>query len=439
MKIKRPKIPQQLFESLTKIIVTIFSLVELSLPVTFNLQAGALTTLKDTLSNSRPSVSTAILSAITSGDTTINVTSSLGFVQGDTITLCTAACSSTENKVISSIISPTQLGLTVGTTNAYSSGNVYFKSSSKHTITFSTRSAVSGGKFIITLPGASTPNSNIPSASGFAFNNIATSDITLTGGTAGTIATSSPSSNVVITIPFTGTIAGSSSITITIGNAGNLLNPTKTAAQDTADISAVKVDETDGSSNIIDTTTVDVGTIESVGVSATVAPSLNFTINAVSSGTNITGYGTNAASTATTVPFGTLTINATSTIAQYLHVDTNSNSGYAVTVQQDGSLRKTNGTTIVDFDSGTTQNNEAATGFGYSLANKTGTDAAFVYTGSGTFNGRGFSSTTPFSIMSNSGPVNGSEIYVLYRVKVSATQAQGVYQNLVTYICTPIF
>jgi hypothetical protein len=110
-----------------------------------------------------------------------------------------------------------------------------------------------------------------------------------------------------------------------------------------------------------------------------------------------------------------------------------------VTAQQDGSLRKSNGTAIVDFNSAVTQDNETATGFGYSLKNKTGSDAAFQNTDSGTFYGRGFSSTTPFTIMSNSSPVNGSQIYVLYRVKVSATQAQGSYQNLITYIATATY
>jgi len=230
-------------------------------------------------------------------------------------------------------------------------------------------------------------------------------------------------------------VASNTAITLTIGNTTNLLNPTKTATSGTADTFSFQVDQKDNGGNVVDTTSGKVGTIESVSVSATVAPALTFTINPVAV-SNVIGYNFDQASTATTVPFGTLAINASTTVAQFINVATNSNSGYAVTAQEDTSFQKSNGTAIVDFNSAVTQDNEAATGFGYSLKNKVGTDAAFQNTDVGTFDGRGFSSTTPFTIMSNGSPVNGNQVYVLYRVKVSATQAQGTYQNKITYTAT---
>jgi hypothetical protein len=41
--------------------------------------------------------------------------------------------------------------------------------------------------------------------------------------------------------------------------------------------------------------------------------------------------------------------------------------------------------------------------------------------------------------MSNNSPASGDETYVAYRVRVSATQAQGTYQNLITFIATATY
>lgn len=411
-------------------------------------QAGALTSVKDTLSTSRPSASSTVTSAITAGDTTISVSNTTWFQQGDTITLCNnSTCSTTENRVIASVISTSQLGLTVGATNAYSGGAVvYLKQTAKHTITFTTRSTVSSGKFVITLPGDTTPNNSVPEASGFDFNKITTAtatEYTLSGATFTTMATSTNAGNIIFTFNFTGSLASNTAISIAMGNTNPMLNPIKSAAQGTADIYAIQVAEQDGGGNTIDTTTADVGTIEVVGVSATVSPSLTFTINAVNSGTSVTAHNTVVTTTATTVPFGTLTVNASTTAAQFVHIDTNSNSGYGVTVQQDGSLRKTNGTVIVDFSASAPAEQDGSNGFGFSLQNKSSTAGLtlpFNYNDtSRKFNAIGFSSTTPYQFMSNTGPANGDEVYVDYYVKVNAQQAQGVYQNLITYIATPIY
>lgn len=407
-------------------------------------QAGALTSVKDTLSSSRPSASSTITSAISAGDTTINVSNTSWFQQGDLITICNSGCTTSETKVVATVISTSQLGLTVGATNTYASGTVYYKQTAKHTVTFTTRSTVNNGKFVVTLTGTASNNNNLPETGGFDFNSITTAtatEYTLTGFTATTMATSSVSNNLIFTFNFAGSVASNTAITIVMGNTNPMLNPVKTAAQGTADIFQAQVAEQDGGGNTIDTTTADVGTIEVVGVSLAVSPSLTFTINAVTSGTSVTAHNTVVTTTATTVPFGTLTINASATGAQYLHIDTNSNSGYGITVQQDGSLRKTNGTTITDFNSAAAAEQDGNVGFGYSLQSKAGSPTmVFNYNDSGRkFNAKGFSSTTPIQIMSNTGPANGDEAYVDYYLKVNSSQAQGTYQNLITYIATPVY
>jgi hypothetical protein len=422
--------------------ITLFSLLTaiLIIPGSEAGAAGSLTTVKDTLLNDRPSTASTISSNITAGDTTINISSTAGVNQGDTITICNATCSTTETKVVSGVLNGTQLSLTIGATNTYATGNVYDKITSKHTITFTTRTPVSNGKFVISIPAT---NTTTPTSASFGLNNItvATStEYTLTGFSATTLATSTSASNVLFTFNFTGSVASNTAISIAMGNTNPLLNPTKSASQGTADTYSVVVTEQDSGGSPIDTTTANVGTIEAVGVSASVTPSLNFTINGVTSGASVTAHNTVITSTATSVPFGSLTVNASSTIAQYVHVDTNSNSGYAVTVQQDGSLRKSNGTTIVDFST-TAAENDGSVGFGYALHSKLGAPTLpFNYNDAGAkFKAAGFSSSTPVTIMSNSAPTSGDEVYVDYYTKVNSSQAQGNYQNLITYIATAIY
>ncbi len=407
-------------------------------------QAGSLKTVKDTVSTSRPSVSTAIGSAITAGDTTINVASTAGIQASDSIKICNSGCTTTENRVVTSVLSSTQLALTAGTTNSYATGTVYYKSTAVHTITFTTNSGVASGNFLVSFPAdASTFNNALPDSTGFDFNSILTSDVSMSCGgcTVGTIATSSGSSLINFTIPFTTGVASNTPITITIGSTNKLLSPTKSAASGTADTWSVTITERDGSSNTIDSSSIRIATIESVAVTATVTPSLSFTINPVNSGTSVAGKSTDVTSTAVSVPFGTLTTGVAKHIAQYLAVYTNADSGYIVTAQEDGSMRKSTGTTIPDL-SATPADNDANDGFGFSLANKTGTDATsnLVYNfGGATFQSRSFPTSTPVQIMSNSGAITTKEVYVVYRLRVPQTQPPGDYSNLVTYIATATY
>jgi hypothetical protein len=408
---------------------------------------NSLTSAKDTLSNDRPSVSTTLNGAAAFGATTITVVSTLGFAPGDTAVLASSTNPSvSETKIVSSVISLTQLSFTAGITSAggFSSGApVYLEITSTHTIVFNTSVAVTGGKFVLTLAGSTTPNTTTPSSTGFVFNGInTTTDFTVAGFSTSTpgISTSTSSGNLIFTFPFTGTIASGTNATITIGSIHFLENPTKTAVSGTADTWSFEMDEDDSGSNLISSTQGKVATIESVAVSATVAPTLNFTINPVNGGTSIAGLTTTATTTATSVPFGTLALNATTTAAQYIHIDSNSNSGYIVTAQENTSLAKTNGQTIVDLNSSAPAENTGVLGFGYALQNKNNTPAAFLYNASSrTFNSIGFSSVTPYTIMSNSGPASADEAYVDYYVRIGSTQPQGTYQNLITYIATATY
>src|SRR5581483_11380959 len=240
---------------------------------------------------------------------------------------------------------------------------------SVHTITFTTRSTVSSGNFLITFPNASsTPNDTIPDMGGFDFNGLTlstTTNIVATGFTAGAVSTSTIGNTIAITIPFGSSLASNTAVTIVIGSSAPLLNPLKTSASGTADVWAPVIQERDGGNNVIDSATIDIATIETVLVTATVSPSLTFTIAGISSGqTAFSSTTTSVTTTSVTVPFGTLTAATHFYAAQLLTVGTNASSGYTVTGYESGPLAKTNGSTIPDFST-TAAENISTNGFGW--------------------------------------------------------------------------
>lgn len=393
--------------------------------------AGSLTVVKDTLSNSRPSVATTLGAQATAGDTTITLATTRGILQGDSLTLVQGT---PETATVAAVLSNTQVSLTTALANTHTNGSaVYNKQTSIHTITFTTRSTVASGSFDVIFSGATT-NAGVPTSQ-FDFNSTTTTDVSVTGFTAGTKTLTAGSGTW--NIAFSSSISSSTAITITIGSTNKMLNPTKSAADGTADTWTVQVVQKDGSSNTVDTTSVKVATIESVTVTATIAPTLTFTIAGVAGSTSVAGQTTSAASTATTVPFGTITAGTPAYVAQILSVSTNADTGYTVTGYQDGALRKSNGTTITSFSTTPAEQN-GNNGFGFSLASASGTTASFLYNdSSNTLRASGFgTSTSPSTIMSNTAAANSDSIRVLYIVRVGSTQATGDYRNVVTYIAT---
>ena len=83
-------------------------------------------------------------------------------------------------------------------------------------------------------------------------------------------------------------------------------------------------------------------------------------------------------------------------------------------------------------------------GFGYSLENVSGTDAAFTYNESSrTFSARQIADQeageTKQTIMSKSSPTSSSKVNFCYRLSVSSTQPAGYYYNKVKFTATAKF
>ena len=326
-------------------------------------------------------------------------------------------------------------------------------------------------------------NSSI-STSGFDLNKLSSGNVSITGCTPanwGTpvITAGSGTNDHTISIPRnSAACAASTAIVVTIGGNG-IVNPapiTTGHTQGTADVYGVNIKTEDSGSNVIDTAIPRAAPVEAVLISANVDESLSLVVSGLSGGAQTyCGSKTYVATTATSVPWGHITSpNTFYYAAQSLTVNTNAASGYAVTLQENDQMGK-NGNTCTGvspsagnytFGSGTCIRDTVCSalgcdhntaqdwtdptnypGLGYSEASLSGTDAPFYYNEkTRTWSARdmadaqgGETSTTVPTIMSNSGPVSNSQIYVCYTIAIPGTQPSGYYYNIAKYTATATF
>lgn len=407
-------------------------------------QSGALTTIKDTLSNSRLSYDASVDTTISSGATSITIdTDSVDdntahLFPGDVICFKNNAgtgCLGNTTYTVGAITSSTVFTITSPlTTNILDGDYVVATQSATHTITFVTASSVTDGSIVLKIPARTTTaasndgfadsGTDSSGTQGFDLNGLAAADVACSGGSpswgAETITSSatSGSGEHEIICPFTGTLASGVTVTATLGNA-KLINPAPASdhtqgVSNDLQITALEYNHNTPSSGVlIDTADTAVAPIEAVFVSATVDETLSFTITGQASTTAACGVsgGTDVTTTFSTVPFGTLSLNTLVDAAHDLEVSTNATNGYAVTAIEEDQLGKDGGacagdTADEDDDCiedtlgdgaalGTNTNGEdfetnTTNGFGYSLDSTDGTDAAFEWDGtSGSCDGSG--------------------------------------------------
>src|SRR5680860_308340 len=425
-------------------------------------KVNAFTSASDTMTTSRPSAVTPLSGDIGSGSTVITVydnksiflASDSAKFWGQTQEILTVASASADR---------TKIYLTSATANAHTNGTVVANAiTAKHTVAFKLSTpAVSGDKLVITFPG-SADNTASPSASTFAFNNLQTGNVSISGTTCSGWTVSSPS----ITCTLDGAITTATTVTITIGSSTPaLINPTKTQTIGTGDLWKLTLQHTDTSDVIKETNgRVAITTIESVLVQGIVDASITMTIAGINNGTNIkdnnagcnaTGFNiiTNSGQhpTATSVNLGTISTGI-NYVGQKITISTNAPNGYALTATSSGKLKdpasgyffpnaQTGGTDL-------TANNTpapaaivaATTGFGISAC---GTDA----------NTSLFGTTVPYygnpsnsagnayvyTLATNTGVASLKETSVVYGVTAAATVPAGTYSTVLTYVATPTF
>jgi len=483
-------------------------LTKLAAPVT----AANLTSASATMSNSRLSYRAGVATgAGSSSNVTIDSSANADndtnhLFQKDTV--CFAGgdldgCYSQATYTVSNIVDSTNFNFTpaLGATALGANDYVIATQSGTLTIAFTTVNEIpSNGDILVTIPAIQSSGKTCDgfpdtastiATNGFDLKHVyddSPSDVSVTGCTDGnwntteTVTCGNGSTNHTIRIDRqTAACAASSAITVTITN---VINPAPylSHTQGQGDAYEINIKTRDGSDQTLDQSDVKVVPIEGVFVSATVDESLSLTVAGVTADTGsycgITRTSSTPDTTAYSIPWGTVPSTyaaATHNTEQQLTVSTNALSGYKVYIEENDQMGR-NGNTCTGatpsageytFSSGTCIRDtlcgasacshttsadwtDMATyvGFGYSLANQSGTDAKFLYNESS----RTFSAKTPADqeasesrsdtnaeIMTNTGPVSGSSAYVCYRIAIPGTQPAGYYYNKIKYTAVPTF
>lgn len=466
------------------VLVMLFFLVS-SLHPQFSNSAN-LTTVKDTLQTSRLSIHARVDSTGTStGGSNVKILTSAGADTSSSTanTITTAPFKAGDSLIIGTgsytvldILDSTNFTVTpvllAGDTD--NTDPIYMYVKPRHVVTFVTTSAVPNGFFQVLLPAdGTTPNDGKADDQGYDFNTlgnvtaVATSSANYTFVTgvataSGATGCTSPANYHCFEAHYSGNGAIGQTITMFIGNINGVNTPiapaTDTAAahEGTASTYTVLVKNFAAAANPnsatpLDSANIKVAHIEAVRVSATVDPSITFTVAGTSSGASACGITTDTTTTVDSVPFGTLSLNTFKTGAQLLTVSTNAVNGYSVTAIENAamSIDGLGVTTIADTVcnnpgtdcTSTSEQNwdtaSSAPGFGYSIAAVSGATAAF--TSGANFSSRPFDTTIPRQIFSSTAVSNSHTGNVCYRVSVDATQAAGDYENQITYTATASF
>lgn len=457
-----------------------------------NVKSASLTTVSVTLSNPRLSFRGTLDGNNIAGTSQITINTSSGqpslstaqLQNGDGVAIGNA---DSLGSYTVSTVSPTG-GFTISSTLAAGDADlddeVISTQSASLTVRFTTATAINNGRFRILVPSLANDTDaadGIPDSGRYDFGNSAptvTCPTDLTGydfvtGTATASAITIGSNEYHsyecaysgtggVGTQFDGTNEGAIIIS-------NIINPAPESGHvtGTADTQNILVQHLDDAMNVDDYTSVAVGVIEAVRISAYVPPTISFTIAGVNSGVSTCGITTDVTTSAAAVPFGEVSIGSFNEAAQTLTVTTNAVNGYAVTAIENDQLGLNGGTCAGD-NTGTSCIRDSAgddsvmshtafdnwdslttKGFAYSIHNSDANTIPFEYnttTGNcagGTYCARQFAdaedSQEPQMIFSSTTVADNENINVCYRVLPNVTTAAGDYENYVTYTATATF
>ena len=391
-------------------------------------------------------------------------------------------------------------GLTSGATAG--STRMTVAQSGTMTIRFYTATAIPlGGSIKVIVPANATNNNDgLPDSSttittnGFDRNSVAAGNITCPGGFTGAAISTAGSTHTITCNNAGGAVPAGANITLIVGSGGvSMINPAplngrpsnQRGIADVYTIAAATYSGTAGAGSLVEDILMKIAPVEGVLVTATVDETLQFTVAGVAAAAGTYCgkiHSTGISTTATSVPWGTISSGYSvdkNEAVQQLIVTTNAASGYKVYAEENdqmglegtacigsaganadnptsGDFTFTGKTCIRDvaggsnnalFDWGTTP--ASIYGFGYAIQNNVGTDASTgVYTNGGMIYGaRAFSDmqntedkyTSGAELMTNSGPVSASAVYVCYRINIPGTQPAGYYYNKIKYTAVPKF
>lgn len=453
-----------------------------------------------TISTSRPSPSSPLDTNVSAGAGQLSIFSnSSRFLASDSAKLIRTGTSEiiTTNIPVASQsadLSAVYLNGTVGAAAGAGADVLFTPITAMHTVSFRAVTTIPvGGTIDITYPGSGN-NTASPSATTFAFNNLAGSNIRANFSAGSATCTFTINAPTITCTVGTDSVTAGTTVTLLIGCSANsgtscttqsptLINPTKgNSTPGASDVWRVSLRTTDGGTEL-DSAALSIGTIESVTVRANVDPSLSFTIAGINNGLqvndgNATGCSQNdftstgINSSATEINLGTLGNSPTATntrvsniAAQLITISTNAANGYVLTATSSGHLR--NPSTGYFFNDATVPQafpSNGANFFGFHACgldtynasvgttfwNTTASDTAcntYHSGSSGNLCKYGWpTTTTPITIAYDSaGPIGNTVetgnglVSMSYAAGADATVPPGQYTTVVTYVATPTF
>lgn len=464
--------------------------------VNHQLRSANLTTVSVTLSNPRPSFRGALGSGNSVGSSLVTInttanaypsTSSAQLVEGDVVRIGSGGTLNSYTVASTSSLSTFTITSTLASGDTDAGDDVISTSSATHTVRFTTANAIANGRFRVLVP-ALTDNTaaadGIPDGGFFDFGTSAPTvtcpnDITGYDFVSGTATASTITVAGVDYHSFECAYSGAGAVGTAFTGGGNgtisvasLINPAPKTSHTTgtADAYSVIIQHLDSSISVLDSTTIQIGVIEAVKVTASVPSQITFQILGLASGTSACGVSTTVTTLPAAVPFGEVSISAFTNAAQALTVSTNAVGGFSVTAIENDQLGRNGGacsgdptitsntSCIADARGNNAAMSDSASdewtnttnkGFAYSLhdVNATTTEAFSYNTSSGnctgTFCARQFAdaenSGTAQTIFSSTGPADNQNLYVCYRILPGTTTSAGNYENYVTYNATATF
>jgi hypothetical protein len=493
-----------------KILEALFFIFAFTLLFSKNTFAADLVNVRDTITTSRPSASSPLSANASSGDSDAVIFNNGSFflasdsakiINGSTGAVVDAATIVASQ---SSSMTTVYFGETIGSNASAGVDVLTVPITALHTLQFTTVTEIpAGGDIRITFPGSAN-NTASPSATTFAFNGL-----DATGGVGSNIVTNNITCNAssAVTAPqimceTTSLVAAGTTITFLIGCSAQsggacttqvprLINPTKTASAGIADIWKVSILTRDGGDVTLDSSTISIGTIDSVTVRASIDPTLSFTITGITNGLaantgNTTGClqtetaNAGVDSTSTEVNLGLLANSPSGTdvkvgniAAQRINISTNGSNGYTLTATSSGQLiNPTTGFFLASATTPTafpasgadwfgihacgldTYNSDIGTTFWNTDASNTECGSCISGSSSCPLSTPGTNvckygwpnTTTPLSIASDTtGPIGNSlvagngVISIAYAAGTDAGVPPGEYRTVITYVATPAF
>ncbi|HPJ17306.1 MAG TPA: hypothetical protein PK639_03730 [Candidatus Woesebacteria bacterium] len=475
------------------------------------------TNVKDTLSSSQLSFFARIGTGVSAGDSLVRINQTSGsapsittsnlFV-GDTIAIGTSGAGTGNSGpltlyTVRDIASTAsfQLNSGIGTSNAYSFLSIIATRSAIHTVSFTPQSNITGGFWQFLIKASSRTgevyNDGIPDQQGFDLGattpssganglgtRLKTTDVTCPNFGAGTTAASIGTTVAVTTSAGTNYyhvincalgagntnaigVGYSVAIGADLATGSQLINPSNSlghveGAADNSDVYTFYVRHLDSSQVVADEDTLQgkIALVEAVRITATIDPTLTFTIDNtnVGSGATICGVTLNSNAnnvTATQVPFGSLSLGNFNDLAQRISCVTNSANGYVVTAYQSGYMKNiANGITIPNTNCNTGCNvgttglwttpdaAQSEWGFGMQNINASYTFSNITAGVGSSFTGAQFgtgAANATVIMRNNSTPVITERAFVCYRLTAITSQVEGDYENKVVYTATATF